>query len=51
MNDKNLEKKRYDNYTEDILNKKKFFIKKPPYLEPAYLYYFSILKLNRSKSK
>lgn len=51
MNDKNLEKKRYDNYTEDIFNKKRFFIKKPLYLETAYLYYFSLLKLNRSKLK
>jgi len=51
MNDKNIEKKRFDKYVDDILNKKKFLIKKSLYLKPAYLYYYSLFKLHGIKSK
>ena len=51
MNDKNLEKKWFDKYVDDILSKKKFLTKKPLYLKPAYLYYYSLFKLHKIKSK
>ena len=51
MNDKNLEKKKYEKYVDDILNKKKFLIKKPSYFKPAYSYYYNLFKLHGIKSK
>ena len=50
MKDKQLEIKRYDERAQEILNKKKYKVKIPSYLNVAHEYYFDLFKKLKKKT-